>query len=251
MLLTSCFPFPDLTPYLGRGQRLLPLASLRDEEGAALLEVLLVGGRVEDRAQVSRQLDGHPLALRIFARSMPPDCGGDPTRLWTLIFGHGEHTLEEKVRHLLEFYERRLPEVHRQVLGFLALFRAPVGVKTLDPLWEKLVRAPEPLDRTLDFLHREHLLTCDPGPAGERRYACHPILRDHFRRRLPEGFARGSASLLGEAPDAAKALSLETITPVMTAIELLLECGDLKAADDLYLSRLEDGQGFKWLPAPH
>ena len=39
--------------------------------------------------------------------------------------------------------------------------------------------------------------------------------------------------------------------PVITAIELLLECGDLKAADDLYQSRLENGSVFRWIPAPH
>jgi len=253
VLLTSRFPFPDLTPYLGRGLCSLPLASLADEEGAALLAALGVGGRVQDREQVSHRLDGHPMALRIFARSMPPDCRGDPTRLWTLIFGDVDHTIEEKVRHLLEFYERRLPEPHRQVLGLLALFRAPVGVKTLGPLWEKLMRAPAPLDRTLDFLHREHLLTDDPGPEGERRYACHPILRDHFRRRMmgTEGFAHDAAGLLGEVPDAAKARSIETIMPVITAIELLLDCGDLKGADDLYGSRLQKGNVFMWIPAPH
>ena len=76
MLLTSRFPFPDLTPYLGLGLRYLPLASLGDGEGAALLAALGVRGRAEDRAQVSHRLDGHPLALRIFARAMPPDCGG-------------------------------------------------------------------------------------------------------------------------------------------------------------------------------
>ena len=253
VLLTSRFPFPDLTTYLGRGLRSLPLASLADDEGAALLEALGVGGRVEDRAQVSHQLDGHPLALRIFARSMPPECAGDPTRRWTLIFGDGDHTLEQKVQHLLEFYEQRLPEPHRQMLSLIALFRAPVGVKTLDPLWEKLMHAPAPLDHTLDFLHREHLLTDDPGPDGERRYACHPILRDHFRRRImgTEGFARNAADLLGEAPDADEVKSLEAIMPVITAIELLLECGDMKAADDLYSSRLRDGKVFRSIPAPH
>jgi len=253
VLLTSRFPFPDLTPYLGRGLRSLPLASLADPEGAALLEALGVGGRLPDREEVSHRLDGHPLALRIFARSMPPDCGGDPTRLWTLIFGDGDHTLEEKVRHLLAFYEQRLPEAHRQVLGLLALFRAPVGVKTLDPLWAKLMRSPAPLDRTLDFLHREHLLTDDPGPEGERRYACHPILRDHFRRQImgTAGFAHDAAGLLGEAPDAANARSIETIMPVITAIELLLDSGDLDGADDLYRSRLDAGNVFQWIPAPH
>jgi tetratricopeptide (TPR) repeat protein len=253
VLLTSRFPFPDLTSYLGRGLRSLPLASLADDEGAALLEALGVGGRVEDRAEVSQRLDGHPLALRIFGRSMPPECGGDPTRLWTLIFGDGGYTLEEKVRHLLEFYEGRLPEAHRQVLGLLALFRAPVGVKTLDPLWTKLTRAPAPLDRTPDFLQREHLLTDDPGPDGERRYACHPILRDHFRRRMmgTAGVAHDAAGLLGEPSDAASARSIEEIMPVITAIELLLDYGDLKGADDLYKARLEDGDVFFGTPSPH
>jgi tetratricopeptide (TPR) repeat protein len=252
MLLTSRFPFPDLTPYLVRGLRSLPLASLADEEGATLLEALAVGGRVQDRAEVSQRLDGHPLALRLFARSMPPECGGDPTRLWTLIFGYGDHTLEEKVRHLLEFYERRLPEAHRQVLGLLALFRAPVGVKTLEPLWEKLIRVPAPLDRALHFLHREHLLTDDPGPEGERRYACHPILRDHFRRQMMgrEGLAHDAAGLLGDAPDAAKARSIEATMPVITAIELLLDCADLKGADELYRSRLDRGRTLRRIPAP-
>ena len=221
VLLTSRFPFPDLTPYLGRGLRSLPLASLRDDEGAALLESLDVGGRLEDRKQVSRQLDGHPLALRIFGRSMPPDCCGDPTRLWTMIFGDGDHTLEEKVRHLLDFYEQRLPEAYRQVLGLLALFRSPVGVKTLEPLWHQLVRASAPLEETLVFLNREHLLTDDPGPQGERRYACHPILRDHFRGRMMANgdFARDAASILRGGPDAPWANSLEVIMPVITAIE--------------------------------
>ncbi len=253
VLLTSRFPFPDLTTYLGRGLRSLPLASLGDDEGAALLESLGVGGRSEDRSLISRELDGHPLALRFFARSMPPYWGGDPTRLWNRIFGNSDHTLDEKVQRLLEFYDQRLPDAHRQVLGLIALFRAPVGVKTLAPLWEKLMRAPAPLEPTLHFLHREHLLTDDPGPEGERRYACHPILRDHFRRRVlgTEGFAREAASLLGEAPDAAKVRSLETLMPVITAIELLLECDDVGAANDLYKSRLERGDVFQALPAPH
>jgi tetratricopeptide (TPR) repeat protein len=125
-------------------------------------------------------------------------------------------------------------------------------VKTLARLWEKLMGAPAPLERTVEFLRHEHLLTDDPGPDGERRYTCHPILRDHFRRRImgTEGFARGAASLLGEAPDAAKARSVQAIMPVITAIELLLECGDLKAANDLYWSRLKSANAFKCIPAP-
>jgi hypothetical protein len=280
VLLTSRFPFPDLTPYLGRGMRYLPLASLKADEGATLLEALGVGGNTEDRAQVSRQLEGHALALRIFALAMPPGCRGDPTRLWSLIFGTGEHPLEEKVRHLLEFYEKRLPAVQRQALGLLALFRVPVRVETLQPLWGKLMDAPAPLRETLDYLHREHLLTDDPDPEGERRYSCHPILRDHFRRSMmdTEGFAINAASVLGGDVSAAIAATyrmeqeahllasggllhldfyqsqnraVETIMPIITAIEILLGCGDVRAANDLYRWRLEKGFIFQTIPAPN
>ena len=86
VVLTSRFPFPDLTPYLGSSLRSLPLPELEPAEGSALLAALGVAGEEADRQEVSRSLSGHPLALRLFARSMPPDLGGDPTRLWQQVF---------------------------------------------------------------------------------------------------------------------------------------------------------------------
>ena len=37
---------------------------------------------------------------------------------------------------------------------------------------------------------------------------------------------------------------------MLTAIELLLDGGDFKGADQLYQRWLSDGNIFKWLPAP-
>jgi tetratricopeptide (TPR) repeat protein len=258
VVLTSRFPFPDLTPYLGGALRPLPLPSLEPAEGAALLASLSIGGRSEDREEISRNLAGHPLALRLFARSMPPDLAGDPTRLCRKILDRPHlapsDPLEAKMAHLLAFYEKRLPKDHRQALGLLALFRAPVAESALAPLWEKLLGKPAGdagLRGALDALRREHLLTADAGPDGEPRYACHPILRDHFRAEVlrRRAFARDAASLLAGPPDAPKVRSLEGIQTVATAIELLLEAGELKAADDLYRARL--GRLFLELPAPH
>lgn len=210
VLLTSRFPFPDLTTYLGGALRSLPLTELDAADGAVLLEILGVGGRAEDRERISRDLFGHPLALRLFARSMPPDLNGDPTRLWSRIFDpahlSADDPLELRMQHLLAFYEKCLPENHRQALGLIALFRAPVGEPALIPLWEKLLNEPEcgrELSPALKTLHHEHLLTADPGPDGEWSYACHPILRDHFRSGIlgRAGFGREAAGILAGRPD--------------------------------------------------
>jgi len=260
VVLTSRFPFPDLTPYLGGPVHPLALGALDPAQGAKLLENLGVRGQPADREEVSEKLGGHPLALRVFARAMPPDLAGDPTRLWQQVFDPAhlaaDQPLEGKVRRLLAFYDARVPEDQRQVLGLLALFRAPVPESTLVPLWERLLGRPAgdgSLCRALDALHRDHLITADPGPDKTPRYACHPILRDHFRsqfRREP-GFTRDAGKLLADEPDAKKERSVEGIAILATAIEMLLEAGDIKAADDLYRSRLEDGWVFLWLPAPH
>ena len=260
VLLTSRFPFPDLWPYLGGSLRSLPLPALEPEEGAALLAVLGLGGRPADREEISRRLFGHPLALRLLARSAPPHMLGDPTRLWHTVFDQphlaADDSLEGKVRRLLAFYEARLPEAQCQALGLVALFRAPVGEASLAPLWEKLLGKPSAgasLREALNQLRQERLLTDDPGEDGRPRYACHPILRDHFRARLlrQPGFAREAAGLLAGPPDAPMTRSLEVIQIVAAAVEVLLEAGEIKAANDLYFSRLERGELFKRLPAPH
>ena len=75
VLLTSRFPFPDLMPHLGGSLRSLALPPLSSSEGAALLDTLGVLGEPADREAVSDKLAGHPMALRIFAQSMPPDVG--------------------------------------------------------------------------------------------------------------------------------------------------------------------------------
>ena len=258
IMLTSRFPFPDLTVYLGASLRTLPLPELESAEGAALLAALGVHGREEDREEISRRLSGHPLALRVFARSMPAEVAGDPTRMWQQVFDTphmaGADSLAGKMQRLLAFYEQQLPEPQRLALGLLALFRMPVGEATLAVLWAKLQPDSAGLLRgLLDGLHHEHLLTSDPASDGTPKYACHPILRDHFRGRLlgQEDFIRDAARLLSDRPDTIQPRSMASVQQVVAAIELLLEAGDVEAADDLYYRRLEGGQLLLALPAPY
>ncbi|MBM3814420.1 MAG: hypothetical protein FJW20_22580 [Acidimicrobiia bacterium] len=250
LVLTSRFPFPDLNPYIGGALRSLPLAGLPKGEGAALLKEMGLGGEEEDRKRISEQLEGHPLALRIFARSVPPKDRGDPTRIRQFEIGHGE--LEDKMKRLLGFYEKTLPEEQRLALGLVSLFRMPVSAATLSRLWESLLRRNQAaLSAALGTLHGDHLLTGDTGSDGQTQYACHPILRDHFRRGALGDQAKEAASLIAGQPDEASSRSPETIRRISAAIEVLLDAGEVEAADDLYTSRLGNGYVFISLPAPH
>lgn len=131
VLLTSRFPFADLTPFLGGALRSLPLGALSQADGARLLESLGISGEDSDRQRVSKELSGHPVALRIFARSMPADLVGDPTRLWELVFSGSDlpqdDALGGKLTRLLEFYQEGLPVDQRDALGLLSIFRARWG----------------------------------------------------------------------------------------------------------------------------
>jgi tetratricopeptide (TPR) repeat protein len=242
MLLTSRFPFPDLMAYLGGPRRTLALPSLALAEGAALLAGLDVGGSSEDRESVSKELEGHPLALRIYAASMPDDARGDPTHLWWTWPRSTGSSLDDKMRRLLTFYENRLPRDQRHALSLISLFRTPVAEATLAILW----KTDTPITETLKQLQRDRLVTADPD------YTCHPILRDYFRARIVRDLdaSRETASLILGRPGAPEARSIGEARMIGTAIELLAEAGDLSAADDLFVSRLSNGSLFRWLPAP-
>ena len=244
IVLTSRFPFPDLTCYLGRALASLHLRQLTPSEGADLLDNLDVGGDSADREQISRELSGHPLALRIFARSAPGEA--------RMHIG-GKGSLEEKMHRLLTFYERQLPEGQKEVLGLISLFRAPIDEPTLQTLWTSLTPQTTSLHAALQQLRQENLLTVDPAANGDLQYACHPILRDHFRARTlgRDGLAGKAASLLAGPPDSLPAQSLAEVQKIAAAIDMLLEAGQFAAANDLFRARLQKGNIVRALALSH
>ena len=265
VVLTSRFPFPDVIPYLGDGFRALDLEFLSPSEGADLLHAAGVDGSAADREEVSRRFEGHPLALRVFARTLEDRAKGDPTRLVERVFdaAHADETstLEGKLSRLLLFYEQRLPRDRVSLLGLVSLFRAPVPEVTILTLARGLPAVADALGgwtnvalrQALEMMEHEHLLIRGPAEDGSSVWSCHPVLRDHFRKTLlgrgKDTAATAAGLLIGE-PSRERATSVEQLQPVLTAIELLLEAGDFAGAHQLFWERLENGQIFKWLPAP-
>lgn len=247
VLLTSRFPFQDLTYYLGTSMRLLPLGHLSPEGGARLLASLGVEGSARDREEVARQLDGHPLALRVFAAALARQPHRDPARLIMV----GVDPLHEKVTQLLSFYEESLPHEQRTLLGLVGLFPAEVDLGTAGLFVRELTGVAEclagwsdaQLRQALDGLVVDGLLT---RVAGSPVYACHPVVRDHFRVMLfrkDEDAASQAADLLTSALTG-EPETTEQVRTVVHAIRLLLEAGQVAQADELYFERLDDGHLF-------
>lgn len=264
IVLTSRFPFADLTPYVGTAARLLDLARLEPPEGAELLRRTGIDEPQATLEAFSRTLDGHPLALRILARAADASnvsAGEVVERIVRESHLDDGDPLQAKLRRLLQFYDEHLPPARRALLGVIALFRTPVPFETIDLLVHRLEGTKEAVNglseqdlrRELGHMADDLLLTREPLGEGPLGYAAHPVLRDHFRRRLLKrdtAAAGAVADLVADVPDAVVPQSIEELRPILTAIELLVEAGDYRRASDLYRQRLASGRVFLWLPAP-
>ncbi|MDP8238009.1 MAG: SIR2 family protein [Candidatus Hatepunaea meridiana] len=262
-ILTSRFPFADMVPYLGRGFRALDLDRMTPKEGADLLKSFEVDKYTDaNLEEISRRLEGHPLALRIFASTVRHH--GKPGYKYEIDFNQKwldeNETLERKMHHLLGFYEECLPEGRRALLGVISLFRDPIEPETIATLTGKLGDLkgdsenlpPDKISSELNRLHTDKLLIRDIDPEGSEIWSCHPILRDHFRAMLltdSPAIATETASFLTDRPSSENPKTIVEIRPITTAIELLIEAGNFKRADELFRERLNNGEVFKFIPA--
>jgi hypothetical protein len=105
------------------------------DNGAGLLEELGVRAPPAERKHVSDELDGHPLGLRVFADALPDEDRDQPRRFLDESFQLGAlpegASLNDKLRRLLVFYEKKLPVVQVRILGIVSLFRAPIADETV------------------------------------------------------------------------------------------------------------------------
>ena len=211
---------------------------------------------------MSRQFNGHPLALRLIALAVA-QCGeGDLGRRLQEVFDVAalseDIPLERKLKHLLEFYEKGMPKAQTALLGIVSFFRSLAPRAIILALARHLPAVAEAtqgasdveLDDALTMLSRQHLLIGDPATEA---WSCHPILRDHFRQTLlgwAPGIATGAADLLTARPSREEPRDIAALEPVLAAIELLLDANDFVGADQLYRERLNHGRLFRQLAAP-
>jgi tetratricopeptide (TPR) repeat protein len=281
LILTSRFPFPEITNEQPHHARANELPLLEATEGADLLARCGLADARENLEAHSTQFGGHPLALRLFAGACMAAPFTDPSEASrTLIHDPSADALpdpdeagiaaDERQRRkqrrqfykLLTWFQKKLPASKRRLLQIVALFKEPVATNTI-------VRLAQGLDAMrsdfgnydaahiyalLDGLVRQHLLQREDVPGSDTaRWAAHPIVREVFRAealKSGETVAAQFAEIVAGKAEGGRPKSVTELQPVFEAIDVLLAAGDFKAADELFIGRLHNGQVFKWIPAP-
>jgi hypothetical protein len=252
-IITSRFPITDLRAQ--RTARHYSLVRLDPEQGADVLYQNGVLGTQQARANVSDYLNGHALALRIFAASLPRSERTQPLQHLSRVFagiGNSNDFLDKLLR-LLEFYSATLDALQHAVLRALSIFRSPVAQRAVNALVPKIIKhvgqEGDTTERTiaqqLDRLRVTGLVIRD-GSLSAPVYACHPIVRDYFRQSLlGQREASGAAiNLLVSRPDDLGLQGATNLEPLLLACEALLMSGSIGAAVEIFSTRLQRGEAF-------
>ncbi|MCP4609357.1 MAG: hypothetical protein GY845_11655 [Planctomycetes bacterium] len=260
MILTSRFHFPQLARYSGVGFHQLDLVRLSPADGVSLLDKLNIIGDQDLKKTYVEQLYGHPLALRVLASAVKRSCHGDITQFKgeEILVEGDDDILSQKLKHLLSFYEKQLKGGQKELLGIISLFKRPVETNSFVTLLSKmqslkdtpLAKADKStIEQQLNLLIADFLIEkTDEG------ITTHPVIRDHFRTgHKIVGTRREVADFLKARPGAERPKNIEEVRDLVEAVQLLCDEGEFKAADDLFIARLNQGgygyNVFKHLPA--
>ena len=258
MLLTSRFHFPQLARWSGVRFHQLDLVRLSKEDGVALLKQLTILGDDKLLETYVEKLYGHPLALRVLASTVKRTCFGDLTQFTgEEILTEGEE-LSDKLNRLLHFYEQKLKEGQKELMGIISLFKRPVeidGFVTLLSKMKSLQNTPLAKADKTTIEHQLNLLIDDfLVEKTAEGITTHPVIRDYFRTgQQLEGTRVEVADFLQARPGAERPATLEEVRDLVEAVQLLCDEAEFKAADDLCRARLGAGgygfDVFKNLPA--
>ena len=250
VLLTSRFPFADLEGFDGTSARMLEVPPFTPAEGAALLAAAGGGWLADDqRRNLIRAVDGHALATGVLAGLLadhPPAAD-----LAALRAGLDAATrTDARVGKVLAFYADRLAEPDRYLLAAVSLFARPVPAEAVLAVaghqvfgsrlagWTPAMVQAAVRDR-LGGLASWH-------PDGT--ISAHPLVRDTFRRLVMDAAGAAAETTLAGLP-AGTVTSRADALRVVEAIELLLDGGQWKPADDMYRSRA-GGNPAAWQTLP-
>ncbi|KKD01097.1 hypothetical protein KY46_04860 [Photobacterium halotolerans] len=259
-VLTSRFDIVDLRPYRN-AVKSLRLGKLCDDEACAILANLFVGGSRVDRSRINAALEGHPLALKVFAAGLPKENQGNPISHLNRILSiqpQPKHALSEKINRLLRCYEESLSEYQIAMLCGVSLLKKSIDETSLIALCEKQVKQTASLQKNasqligvLSSLVTSGLVIRDMIN-GTKRYSCHPIVRDYFRSRITSDVDRGNlvGEYLASRPGRYEVTDNETLEYVVSAIEVLSASGSWHEASELYDVKLGRGIVFKRLANP-
>ena len=250
IVLTSRFPFADLEGFDGGTARILEVPPFTPAEGARLMAAAGASWLAEDqRRALAEAVDGHALATGVLAELLagrPSTADLDMLRTELA----ADTRTDARVAKVLDFYAARLTEADRYLLAAVSLFTRPVqagavlAVTGHEVFGGRLAGwTPAMVQATvrgrLSGLAFWHL---------DGSISAHPLVRDKFRGLVLGAAHRAAQGALAGLP-AGKVISRDDALRVAEVIELLVEAGQWRPAEDLYQTRCDNGRLWMTLPA--
>jgi tetratricopeptide (TPR) repeat protein len=261
VVVTTRLGVDDLKDFMGGPVRQIDLENLSLQAGAEYLQHLGVGGEPAEREQAALDFDGHALALTLLGSYLRVVHHGDIRQR----SGIEQLTDEKKqglhARRVMTSYEKWLagkPEL--DILYLMGLFDRPVDHGALEilrarPFIEGLTDTLQTISDldwqyAVDDLRALHLLAIqDPGQPGT--LDCHPLVREHFGRKLKENkldswkLAQGRLFDYYKAKSQKSPSSLDEMAPLYLAVAHGCQAQRYQEAlIDIYWQRIQRGRKF-------
>jgi tetratricopeptide (TPR) repeat protein len=243
VVLTSRFPFADLEGFDGGSARMLEVPPFTPAEGSALLATAGGGWLAEDqRRELVRAVDGHALATGVLAGLLaahPPF--SDLVALHAGLAAAAR--TDARVGKVLEFYAAQMAEADRYLLAAVSLFARPVPAEAVlavaghQALGDRLAGWTPGMVRAVVRERLAGLAAWHP----DGTISAHPLVRDTFRPLALQAAATAATTSLAGLPEGTVTSRADALR-VTEAIELLIDAGQWQPADDLYLSRSDNGR---------
>jgi tetratricopeptide (TPR) repeat protein len=240
VVLTSRFPFADLERFDGGAARMLDVPPLTASEGS---ELFVNAGadwlEYERRRELIRAVDGHALAVGVMAAMLAERRDNEDVHRLERELATAVRT-HERVSRVLEFYGERLADTDLWLVATVSLFARPVPARAVLKLG-----TADALGRPLAGWRVRHVQA-----AVEQRLrglltwhatgtiSAHPLVRDAFRSMaLSTGAVQLASEVTLEGLPRGRITSREDAVRVVEIVELLIEAGEWRAADELYQNR--------------
>lgn len=239
-IVTTRIALPDLADFARTTARTIDLTRLSSQAGADYLQSLGVRGRRDELEQASRDFDGHALALTLLGTYLLEVYDGDLRRRDLIPVLVAEDSRAGRMLRSYEKWFEGKPEL--AVLRAMGFFDRPAARAAFRALGFDLDR--EEHRRALSVLRRVRLLDQEGDELD-----CHPLIREHFARRLREsdpGEWKESNRKLYEYYKALPAKefpdTLGEMAPLYAAVVHGCRAGlHQEALDEVYYRRIERG----------
>jgi transcriptional regulator with XRE-family HTH domain/tetratricopeptide (TPR) repeat protein len=258
-LVTTRLPVADLLDFEGDTAARLDLQPLAPRDGAALLREQGARGEQRELEQAAQEFGGHPLTLSLLGGYLCDAFAGDVLRRQELgdmtgVRGGGH------ARRVMESYEAWLgPGPELELLSLLGLFAGPADpdavaalrAAAVPDLSGSLARLSRPDWGVLLARLRRLGLLDPPTPEQPDALQAHPLVREHFSRRLREAHAGAwrqghdclSEHYRGRAPELPE--TVEEMALLYAAVAHGCRAGRAQEAlDRVYWPRIARGREF-------